>query len=176
MTKFPSVNSLKAGRQLNIDREGSMTMKEAENDFVKGKIEMEECTAKQRELAEAVRDYMCRHLDQHMSLTQLAREFHVSVTTVKESFRIVYNLPPYQYFKRLRMTAAAQELQDTDKSVLKIAGTYGYENASKFAKAFRDVMGVSPREFRKKKQKMSEWSGKLWNGLLKLQDKDGEET
>ena len=34
------------------------------------------------------------------------------------------------------------------RQVLDIAGQFGYDNASKFAKAFRDVVGVSPREYR----------------------------
>lgn len=43
------------------------------------------------------------------------------------------------------MLAAAQALKDSGDSILKIAGDYGYENASKFSCAFRDVTGVSPQ-------------------------------
>ena len=34
------------------------------------------------------------------------------------------------------------------RQVLDIAGQFGYDNASKFARAFRDVIGVSPNEYR----------------------------
>ena len=44
--------------------------------------------------------------------------------------------------------AAAELLRQTNRTVLDIAGQFGYDNASKFAKAFRDVIGVSPREYR----------------------------
>ena len=43
---------------------------------------------------------------------------------------------------------AAELLRQTNRTVLDIAGQFGYDNASKFAKAFRDVIGVSPREYR----------------------------
>ena len=39
-------------------------------------------------------------------------------------------------------------LRETDRTVLDIACQFGYDNASKFARAFRDVIGVSPREYR----------------------------
>ena len=38
-------------------------------------------------------------------------------------------------------------------SVLEVAGTFGYNNGSKFAKAFRDVCGVSPNEYRQSADK-----------------------
>ena len=36
------------------------------------------------------------------------------------------------------------------RQVLAIANRFGYDNGSKFAKAFRDVIGVSPSEYRLK--------------------------
>ena len=49
----------------------------------------------------------------------------------------------------IQMLSAAKELKTTDKSVLEIAGSYGYDNGSKFAKAFRDCVGMSPLAYRK---------------------------
>ena len=46
------------------------------------------------------------------------------------------------------MPGAAALLRETDRTVLDIACQFGYDNASKFARAFRDVIGVSPREYR----------------------------
>ena len=42
----------------------------------------------------------------------------------------------------------ANRMFHPDDTVLDIAGQFGYDNASKFAKAFRDVVGVSPRQYR----------------------------
>ena len=39
-------------------------------------------------------------------------------------------------------------LRQTDRTVLDIAGQFGYDNGSKFAKAFRDTVGMSPTEYR----------------------------
>lgn len=39
-------------------------------------------------------------------------------------------------------------VKDSTMSVLEIAGSVGYENGSKFAKAFWETMGVNPIEYR----------------------------
>ena len=36
-------------------------------------------------------------------------------------------------------------LRDTERSVLEIAGCFGYDNGSKFSKAFKDNSGRAPR-------------------------------
>jgi AraC-like DNA-binding protein len=47
------------------------------------------------------------------------------------------------------MNAAAVMLRQTNESVISIALDLGYDNASKFASAFKDVMGKTPSEYRK---------------------------
>ena len=56
----------------------------------------------------------------------------------------------YAYIRMQKMQAAAKRLVGTDQSVLAIAGDFGYDNASKFAKAFRDAFGVTPGEYRRR--------------------------
>ena len=46
------------------------------------------------------------------------------------------------------MQAAGLMLQHSDSTVLEIAGRFGYDNGSKFAAAFKDVMGMTPNEYR----------------------------
>jgi AraC-like DNA-binding protein len=74
---------------------------------------------------------------------------HVSATQLKVTFKSVSGSSIYAYQRKQKMLAAADDLCKTDDSVLKIAGKYGYENGSKFAKAFRDTFGMSPSMYRK---------------------------
>ena len=60
----------------------------------------------------------------------------------------MYGISLYAYTRTLKMEAAAMMLANTDRPILEIAGRFGYDNGSKFAKAFRDVMGASPTGFR----------------------------
>ena len=59
-----------------------------------------------------------------------------------------YGRSPAAWLRLQKMHGAAELLRSTDRTVLDIAGQFGYDNASKFARAFRDVIGVSPNEYR----------------------------
>ncbi len=48
-----------------------------------------------------------------------------------------------------KMLAAAKDLCTTNCSILEIAGKYGYDNGSKFAKAFGQSLGLTPGNYRK---------------------------
>lgn len=100
-------------------------------------------------LAKHTEQYLLNHLSRHVTLEELTEEFGVSGTTLKKHFREDHGMSLYAWFKAQRMQAAAEALLTSRDSILKIAGDYGYENASKFSAAFRDVFGVSPREYRK---------------------------
>ncbi len=106
------------------------------------------CSRSQREIAEKAQRVIMENLERHMKITELAQTLHVSPTQIKLCFRNYYGLPIYTYSRRRRMEAAARLLEETDETILEIAGKAGYENGSKFAKAFRDVMGESPGEYR----------------------------
>ena len=106
------------------------------------------CTAAQVTLAEQVRSCLLEEPDQTVTLRALSDRFGVSEAQVKASFTGVYGMSPAAYARAQRMWGAAELLRGTDRTVLDIAGQFGYDNASKFAKAFRDVVGVSPREYR----------------------------
>ena len=58
-------------------------------------------------------------------------------------------MPLYTYVRTEKMRSAARMLRETNESVLTVAMEHGYSNGSKFAKAFRDVMGMTPRQYRK---------------------------
>ena len=72
----------------------------------------------------------------------------MSASLLNLSFRGVYGMSPAAWIRAQKMHAAAELLRSTDRTVLDIAGQFGYDNASKFAKAFRDIIGVSPNSYR----------------------------
>lgn len=106
------------------------------------------CTAAQVTLAERVRTCLLAESEETLTLRSLSERFAVSEGQIKSSFARVYGMSPSAYLRAQRMWSAAALLRQTDRTVLDIAGQFGYDNASKFAKAFRDVVGVSPREYR----------------------------
>ena len=79
---------------------------------------------------------------------QLSELFHASGTSIKSSFKAVYGMSVYSFIRTYKMKLAAQMLLTSDDTVLDISGKLGYDNPSKFSRAFRDVMNMSPNEYR----------------------------
>ena len=111
---------------------------------------MEKYTQAQKEIADRARDIVFANLERHVTIAELAQEMHVSQTQIKVCFNRVYGMPVFSYARKARMEAAADQLKETQDSILEIAGKYGYENGSKFATAFRSAMGVSPSQYRRR--------------------------
>jgi len=109
------------------------------------------CPPSQVRLAKAVCSYVCANMSRHFTIGELSETFQVSPTQLKKSFRNVYGNSVYAYVRTQKMLSAARLLQETDRTVLDIAGECGYDNGSKFSKAFREVMGMTPRDFRNHK-------------------------
>ena len=102
----------------------------------------------QADLARQVCGYLTSHMEGHVTIEQLSDQFHVSGTYIRSCFKNVYGVSVHSFIRTRKMESAAHMLAHTDKSILEIAGAHGYDNGSKFAGAFRDVMGMSPREYR----------------------------
>lgn len=102
----------------------------------------------------AIEKYLTAHLAEKITIDQLSEWFHISLTTMKSAFKEVYGDSIYSYMKTYKMQHAAIRLKEEDKEISEVAGLVGYENASKFAAAFKDVIGMNPGEYKR----MSKWS------------------
>ena len=77
-----------------------------------------------------------------ITISALAQELGSSSSQLAASFRGVYVMTPAAFLRAQKMHSAAQLLRTSDRTVLDIAGQFGSDNASKFAKAFRSVRCV----------------------------------
>lgn len=109
------------------------------------------CTlsAAQVELAKRAALYISENDDSHISVGMLSQKFHVSVTHLQNAFKGVFGVPVFSYMRIHKMNSAALQLIKTDKTVMEIANDCGYDNAGKFAAAFRSIMNETPLEYRK---------------------------
>ena len=105
-------------------------------------------TRSQIALAQQVCAYLSENRERKFTMQELAAHFGASPSLINKCFSGVYGMTPPAYLRAQKMYGAAQLLRGTDRTVLDIAGQFGYDNASKFAKAFRGVIGVSPAEYR----------------------------
>jgi len=95
-----------------------------------------------------VLEYIEAHLDERLSLDVLAEEAAVSKFHFVRVFSKSVGATPHRHVQHLRMEAAAGMLRDTDKSVLEIALTCGFQSPSHFAATFRRHFAQNPSEYR----------------------------
>lgn len=107
------------------------------------------CTQSMLQRIKAIEQSLTGELRECPPLEAVAAQHNMSLTTLKKYFKNVYGMSPYAYLKYRRMEMAALLLQTTEHSIGSIALEVGYQNASKFAAAFTEQYGVSPREYRK---------------------------
>lgn len=104
----------------------------------------------QVEKIKAIQALMTADIQKHYTLEELSGRFDVPLTSMKTCFKGVYGTSIFAYMRTYRMNRAAALLRTSRQdSVAEIAGHVGYDSPSKFAVAFKEVMGKSPLEYRK---------------------------
>lgn len=81
------------------------------------------------------------------TLQSLAERVGMSRSVFALRFRETVGATPMEYLARWRMLLAADRLKDSSDGLSAIAQSLGYESESSFGKAFRRVMGCSPRQY-----------------------------
>lgn len=108
----------------------------------------------QAEMVKSVSDYITENLNRKITMNQLTRHFGVSDTFLQNAFRNVYGMPVIRFIRMEKMQRAARILIQSTCTIDEIAAEFGYENESKFAAAFKKIMGESPGVYRKAHSKV----------------------
>ncbi len=83
-------------------------------------------------------------------LPQLARQLNTSPAYLIRLFKASTGLPPLAYLIQLRMEHAAGLLLRTTAPIGRIGATVGYLDANLFARRFKGVFALSPRDYRRR--------------------------
>lgn len=81
------------------------------------------------------------------TLQELGERVGMSRSIFALRFKETVGQTPIEYLTRWRMLLAGDRLKNSDGSISVIASSLGYESESAFGKAFRRVMGCSPRQY-----------------------------
>lgn len=99
----------------------------------------------------SIKQLLTTNIEKRYTLTDLSKEYEISLTSLKECFKEVYGNSISAYVREYRMMYAAKLLRSTDLTVGEISDQIGYENQSKFAEMFKQTIGMPPIEYRNKK-------------------------
>jgi len=103
------------------------------------------------EVIATVRDYINRHYQSDIRVEELAERFYFSKEYLTRLFRNQYGCPIYEYVLRVRMDNARAYLADPNLTVQEIAEKMGYSSANYFGKAFKHRYGLTPSEYRERR-------------------------
>jgi AraC-like DNA-binding protein len=95
------------------------------------------------------RDAMDRAYAEPLDVATLARIAHVSEAHFSRTFRATFAETPHRYLQRRRVERAMFLLRETDRSATDICFAVGFGSLGTFSRTFRDIVGRSPREYRR---------------------------
>lgn len=85
-----------------------------------------------------------------ISIAQLAKDCHMSVSSLNRMFKLYFNVSPLSYINNVRLTAAVHLLQNTNYPIVSIASSVGFETLSSFNRAFKKKYNETPSSMRQK--------------------------
>ncbi len=88
-------------------------------------------------------------LEHDLSVASLAGRLGIGREQLSRSFQKCLGRPPQQIIREMKMRRASFLLKDTDLPVFQIAERLGYSDQTNFIRAFRQVIGTTPHEFRR---------------------------
>ena len=109
-------------------------------------------TGTQVDIAKKAEKILTADLKQHIPIKQIAEQFGVSETSLKNYFRGVYGKNVSAYLRDLRMSTAEKLLTETKLPISEIASQIGYTKQGKFAEVFRQQFQMNPLEYRRSKK------------------------
>ncbi|WP_199201043.1 GlxA family transcriptional regulator [Mesorhizobium sp. 131-2-1] len=92
---------------------------------------------------------MEKHVDEVLSIDNLAREIGLSRRQIERLFQQHLGTTPWQYYTGLRLERAKQMIRFTDMPIIEIAVACGFQTASHFTKCFRTRFNTSPSTLRR---------------------------
>ena len=104
-------------------------------------------TRKMSQLKPAV-ELMQYSYDQPLTLADMAKAAHLSVSRLAHLFREQMGLTPVDFLTNIRIDNAKRMLLTTDNNCTRICYDVGYNNQSYFTRVFKQIVGLTPREFR----------------------------
>lgn len=95
-----------------------------------------------------IHNFMREHLDERITLGQLADLTGLSPAHFATRYRALTGVSPIQHFLHLKVEQACQMLDTTDHSFTQISNMLGYDDNYYFSRLFKKVMGQSPTDYR----------------------------
>jgi len=93
--------------------------------------------------------YIQNHYAEKIKVKDLSALCHLSENHFRRLFLAEMGASPLSYINFVRINQACTLLNTSNQSILSIAGNSGFNSVASFNRNFKDILGVSPRDYRK---------------------------
>lgn len=104
------------------------------------------------DLSEKIRKKIDFYIEKEFSLDTVCEDLGYSKNYIIQVFEKAYGVTPYQYYMEKKFAAAKNYLEDTTLPIGEIAERLSYCDQRYFSVCFKNYVGMSPTEYRKKMQ------------------------
>lgn len=96
-----------------------------------------------------IRQAVMTNIDNLVTVEELAFLCNTSLSTFKRRFAKIYGTSPNKWLFEKRMQKAAQMLVHGNRKASEIYYEVGYENLSSFIQSFKQVYGITPKQYQR---------------------------
>lgn len=84
-----------------------------------------------------------------LTLLGISREMHFSLPYLSAKFNSDMGISFMEYLQKVRIEQSCRLLANTKLRIPEVAALAGYNNINSFNRAFKKIMHITPRDFRK---------------------------
>jgi AraC-like DNA-binding protein len=96
-----------------------------------------------------VTSLMAENIQRGLSVEEMAKSVNLSTDHFVKAFAASTGRTPYLWHTEMKMEAAKRMLRESNMAITAIALAVGYSSSAHFSTRFRQVVGVTPRTWRK---------------------------
>lgn len=95
-------------------------------------------------------EYIQNNLENKITLSEIAKQAHMTSTYFSAMFKKFNGISPWEYITIKRVENAITLIKTTNLTKLEIAEKCGFSSSSNFYKAFFNITGKTPNDYKKK--------------------------
>jgi AraC-like DNA-binding protein len=88
---------------------------------------------------------MCSSYGAHMSISELAEEVGMTLSSFSQKFKLITRISPQEYLKKQRLLQSKNYLKQM--SVTETAYEVGYDSISHYIRLFKKEFGITPKQY-----------------------------
>ncbi|MCW3466667.1 helix-turn-helix transcriptional regulator [Chitinophaga nivalis] len=94
-----------------------------------------------------IRQAVTSHINSNITVEELAFLCNMSLSSFKRRFARIYGNSPNRWLLEKRMEGAAKMLRQDNRKASEIYYELGYENLSSFIQSFKQIYGITPKQY-----------------------------